>query len=197
MFSIREFWVFGICLCSIVAFEEQQTVFTSRLNYIPYVLMCSTFLVPYVSSCLKCFVPYVLSCLTSIVPYLLLFPTCLVPCMFSRLTCLAPYILSCLTRFVPNVLSFPTCLVPYVLSCPTCSRALRAFCLTCLESCVPRAKRALMSHVSHVMLYLTCLVPCVFLGCLLVGILRPPVLLVPHLLQVFQPNMLLYTSHVL
>ena len=88
-----------------------------------------------------------------------------------------PRALRALVPYLPRALH---ALAPYE------PRALRAFCLTCLESCVPRAKRALMSHVSHVMLYLTCLVPCVFLGCLLLGILRPPVLLVPHLLQVFQ-----------
>ena len=85
-------------------------------------------------------------------PYVLSYPTCLVPYVLSCSTCLVLNVLSCLTRLVPYVLS---CLVPYMFPC-----------LTCLVPYVPRAKRAPVSHESYVLLYLTCLVPCVFTGCL-------------------------------
>ena len=63
--------------------------------------------------------------------------------------------LRALVSYVPRVLHT---VVPYV------PRAVRTFCLTYLVSYVPFAKRAVVSHVSYMLLYLICLVPRVFLG---------------------------------
>ena len=69
----------------------------------------------------------------------------LVPYMVSCLTCLVPYVFSWL---MPYMVSCLTCLVPYVLLCPTCLVSYMLLCLTCLVPYVPRAKRALVSHMS-------------------------------------------------
>ena len=162
-------------------FSSESTKLRALRALAPCVLSC---LVPYVPSCLTCLVPYVLSCFTCLVPYVLSCPTCLVPYVLSCLTCLVPYVLSCLTCFVPYVLLCPTCLVPYMLSCLTCFLpyvpfALRASCQTC-------------SRVSRVLGVLVPQVSCALRVLGLAGTLRALLLLVPHLLQVFQ----VYASHV-
>ena len=98
------------------------------------------------------------------------YPTCSHPSCASCLTCcrsptrLMPYVLSCCTCPVSYLLSCLTCLVltgsrvsrascPLV---PSVSWALLAFFRTCLESDVPLAKRASVSYVSYVLLYLSC-----------------------------------------
>ena len=117
----------------------------------PCVLPCLTCLLHYVLSSLMRLVPYVLSCLTGLMRYLLSCCTCPVSYLFSCLTCLV---------LTDSCASRASChLVSYV------SRALLAFCRTCLESDVPLAKRAPVSYVSYVLLYLTYLVLFLFLGC--------------------------------
>ena len=58
-----------------------------------------------------------------------------------------PRILGALVLYVPPVLH---ALVPHIT------------CVLCVLLYVPRAKRTLVSRVSHVLLNLACLVPCVF-----------------------------------
>ena len=79
------------------------------------------------------------------------------PYILSCLTCFVSYVPSCITYLVAYVLLRLTCLVFYM---PQVLRAIRA-----LVPHVPRALRILVSHVSYVLLYPTCLVPCVFSGC--------------------------------
>ena len=100
-------------------------------------------------------------------------------------TCFRVLSASCPTCSQASCSSCPTCSCALRASCPTCSHASRASCLTYLLLYMPRAKRAFMSHVSCVLLYLTCFVPFAFSGCLELY-LRALLLLVPHLLQVFQ-----------
>ena len=115
-------------------------------------LPCLTCLLHYVLSSLMRLVPYVLSCLTGLMRYVLSCCTCPVSYLFSCLTCLV---------LTDSCASRASChLVSYV------SRALLAFCRTCPESDVPLAKRAPVSYVSYVLLYLTYLVLFLFLGCL-------------------------------
>ena len=148
----------------------------SLLNYLPYVLSCPTCLVSYVPLCLTCLVPYVPRALVPHVSRVLRSLVSHVP-RALRASCLVPFVLLCPTCLVSYVLSFPmcsrisrascpTCSCALRVSCPTCSRTSRSSCFTCLLPYVPRAKRALMSHVCYMLLYLTCLVPCVFSGCL-------------------------------
>ena len=112
-----------------------------------------------------------------------------------------PYMLSCLKLYV---LSCSTYLVPYVPCVSRASRVSRASCLTCLvpgASClkclvpyVLRAIRALVSHMSYMLLFLTCLVLRVLSGCLC---LKLYMLLCSSYLtcfRCFKPNMLLYIS---
>ena len=100
----------------------------SLLNYVPYVLSCSTCLVPCVLLCPTCLVPSMLSCLTcsravhALVPTC---PTCLLPYVFSCLTCLT--VLLYLTCFVPCVFSGFSCLVHYVLLCSSYLTCFRCF----------------------------------------------------------------------
>ena len=63
-------------------------------------------------------------------------------------TCFRASRASCPTCLVSSVLSCTTCSRALRVSCPTCSRVSRASCFTCLVSYVPRANRALVSHVS-------------------------------------------------
>ena len=122
--------------------------------------------------------PSILKSLLNYVPYVLSCPTCLVSYVPSCFTCLVPYVpralrVLCLTCLVPNVLSCLTCLVSYV------PFALGASCQTC--SCVSRVLGALVTHVFYALLILG-----------LARTLRALLLIVPHLLQVFQVN----ASHV-
>ena len=152
----------------------------SLLNYVPYVLSCPTCSRALRASCptccraLRALVPHVppvlrVSCPTRSRALRALCPTCSRDPRASCLTCfscpacshapralrvLVPYVLSCL---VPYVHSCPTYIVPYVLSCLTCF-------------CVSLVLRALVPHVSYMLLYLTCLLPCIFLGCSWLGL---------------------------
>ena len=66
---------------------------TKMLNYVPYVLPCTTSLKPYVLPCLTCRVSCMLSYLTFPFPYVV-----------PSLTCLVPYMNSCaLLGFVPHL----------------------------------------------------------------------------------------------
>ena len=102
----------------------------SLLNYVPHVLSYLTCLVsalmPDVPRALHALVPHVSRVLRAIVRYDPRVHTC---SRASRASC-------------------PTCSCALRASCPTCSRASRASCLTCLLPYVPRAKRALVFHVS-------------------------------------------------
>ena len=136
----------------------------------------------YVLSCPTCLVPYVLSCPTYPSASRASCPTCLVPYV--------PCVLRALVTHVPRALRASRALhalmplVPYVLWCPTCSRASyhtctralrtscpmcsRASCLTCFR--VSLVLRTLVPNVSYMFLYLTCLLPCIFLGCSWLGL---------------------------
>ena len=119
--------------------------------------------------------------------------------MLSYLACLVPYVLSCLTCLLPYVLSCHTCIVPKCCSalrasCPTYFRALRAFCLSHLVYYVPRAKRAVVFRMFCVLLYLTCLVPCVFSGCSCLELYVLLCFLTLTSFRCFKPNMLLCIS---
>ena len=92
------------------------------------------------ASCLTCS-----RALRALVPHVPRAQHALVPYMVSCLTCLVPYVFSWL---MPYMVSCLTCLVPYVLLCPTCLVSYMLLCLTCLVPYVPRAKRALVSHMS-------------------------------------------------
>ena len=105
------------------------------------------------------YVPYMLSCAT--------YPRT------SRASCSTCY--RAPRDLVPYVLSFPTCFVPYVARALRASSALHASCHTC--SRVSRVLRALEPHASCALRVFRLLVP---------RTLRLLVLLVPHLLQVFQ-----------
>ena len=106
--------------------------------------------------------------------------------------------------------SCPTCSPPSRASCRTWSRALRASCLhalvpyvhhplrvsylTCLLPYMSGSKRALVSHVSYMLLYLTCLVACVFLGCSYLELYVLFCSLSLTCFRYFKPNMLLRIS---
>ena len=113
-----------------------------------------------------------------------------------------------LLNCVPYMLSFPTCLMPHApralrASCPTCSRGLRALCTTCpralsalcLTCLVPYMSFALPASCktySRVSRVIGALVPQMsfalrVLGLLVPWTLRALLLLIQHLLQVFQP----------
>ena len=139
------------------------------------------------------FVPYVLSCLTASCP------TCSCALRASCLTCLVSYVFSWLRA------SCLMCVRASRVSCPKYSRASRASCLRVLVPCM---------HLLYMLSCLTCLVSyvhfavrvscqtCLRCSCtsrvLCLVVLRlartlPAILLlVPHLLQVFQ----VHTSYV-
>ena len=147
----------------------------SLLNYVPYVLSCSTCLVPYlfwcptssralrasVHTCSTCPVPYVLWCPPCLVlyalfvSYMLLCPTC--PTSSGALRAL---VLHTIRAIVPCVHRTLCALMPHVLSCHTWSCA---SCLTCFP--ITLVLRALVPHLSYMFLNLTCLLSCIFLGC--------------------------------
>ena len=136
------------------------------LNYVPYLLLCHTCLVPYVLSCPTYLVSYILSYPTWLVPY--------VPLVLYVLSCplcstcsgvlraLVPCTICALVPYVHRVLC---ALVPYVVSYHTCSRALFLMCFF-----VSIVLLALVPHLSYMFLYLTCLLPWIFLGCSWLGL---------------------------
>ena len=140
--------------------------FMNLLNYVPFVLSHLACLVPYVLLCLTFLAPYVLSCLKCLLPYLFLCSTCIVH-KYSRVL---------------------------RASCSTYFRALRAVCVTHLVYYVPRAKRAVVFRVFCVLLFLTCLVPCVFSGCSCLELYVLLCFLPLTSFRCFKPNMLLCIS---
>ena len=104
------------------------------------------------------YVPDVLCALLAPMPYVPPSYTWLLPYVFLWLRCLVPYVPSCLACLVFCVLFCLMCLVPYMLS--------RLTCLRC-------------SFTSRVLRFACC--------CLLLPhALRAPVLLIFHLIKVFQ-----------
>ena len=105
----------------------------------------------HVFNCMICcsFVPHVPRALHALVSY--------VP---PALRALVPQVPPALLAFMLHVPRALLALVPYN------TRAVHALVpyLTCLVLYVPCSKRALVSHVSYVLLYFMCLVPCVFSG---------------------------------
>ena len=162
--------------------------------------------------CFSCFMSYFFGCRNRRSPLIAL--RALVPYVPCALNALVPYVprvspALCPTCSRASRASYPTCSRVLGATCPTCScalralvpyvphalhalmphvrRVLRAFCLTCL---VP--KRALVSHVSYVLLYLACLVPFAFSGCLELYVLFCSSSLTWF--RCFKPNMLLCIS---
>ena len=90
--------------------------FLSLLNYVPYVLSCSTCshalctLVPNVPHALRALVPYATLCLTYLVPYMLSCPTYLRPHVLSSHTC--SRVIRALVSHVPRALRAPVFHVP-------------------------------------------------------------------------------------
>ena len=79
-------------------------------------------------------------------------PRAFVPHVSCALRALVPRLPRAIHALVPYVLSCPTYLVSYVPYVP------RASYLKCLVPYVSRAIRALMSHASYVLLYLTLII---------------------------------------
>ena len=98
---------------------------------------------------LRALVPCVLRALHALVPHVSHVP--------GALRALVPHVPRAIRALMPYVPRSICALVPYVLSCLTYSRALRA-----LVHC---ALRIFVSHLSYVLLYLTCLSLCMFSGC--------------------------------
>ena len=106
---------------------------------------------------LRALVPCVLRVLHALVPHVSHVP--------GALRALVPHVPRAIRALMPYVPRSICALVPYVLSCLTYSRALRA-----LVHC---ALRIFVSHLSYVLLYLTCLSLCMFSGCSWLGLYGP------------------------
>ena len=152
------------------------------LNYVPYVLSSPTYLVTHVLLCPTGLVPYAPSCSTLSNVSHASCPTC-----SRRLSA------SCPTCSCVSLASRATCSRVLGALCPKCSRASRASGLMCFLSYVPRSKRPLVSHVCYVLLYLTCLMPCVFSSSR-TRTLHALLLLILTYFRCFKPNILLSIS---
>ena len=93
-------------------------------------------------------------------PDLLLCPTCLVLYELSCHMCLVSYVLHVPRAIRTSVLDVVRGLRAPV---PHMPRAIVPLCLMCFAC--SRASRAIVSQVSYIPFYLTCLVSCVFLCC--------------------------------
>ena len=110
----------------------------SLLNYVPYVLSCST-----------CLVPYVLTCPTCLGSYVLYVP--------RVLRALVPPVPRALRAFCVLYALMPH--VPYVLWCSTCSRASYHTCNHAMRTSYPMCSHASRALVPYMVL---CLVPYLF-----------------------------------